>query len=740
VRSKHTFRTVRAGILALVCLPVLAMSAATFTVTNTDDSGPGSLRQAILDANANAGADTIAFDIPGNGVHTIQPQTPLPEISDPVTIDGYTQPGSSPNTLAVGDDAVLLVEVDTLTAGGLTVSTDNTVIRGLVLSGTLVLSSSSVGGHVIRGNFIGTDPTGTLGRGNTSSGLISTAPNVTIGGPAPADRNVISGNATLSIFAANLYLSENVPGGIAGSVVKGNYLGTNASGTAQVGKTSTNVLVLGDGVTIGGANSGEGNLISGTNGYAVVVSGGDTVLGNLIGTDATGTTPVPNVTGILVSDAGNVIGGVAPGEGNVVAFNLVEGIRVNFGTGNTIRGNATFSNGSIGIDLGSNGISLNDPGDADAGANLGQNFPIIHTVTFAASTITIDGTLDSAPNSLFDLDFYANPGCSRRPADLLQGALYLGAGQVTTDALGHGTFSVELPIALDPSHEISATATDPAGNTSEYSQRRILGIQPRSGPAAGGTVVTATGTHFVTGATVEVGGQAATDVVVSSESELTATIPALSPGTIADFLVVNPDGTSGDFFPAWLADFSDVPAAHPFHAFVETLIANGIAAGCGGESYCVDAPVTRAQMAVFLLKGKHGLCYQPPTATGTVFGDVHPGDFAADWIEALAAEGITGGCGGGNYCPQNPVRRDQMAAFLLKAEHGSDYTPPACIPIPIVGFDDVPCPSLFADWIQQLAAENITGGCSVSPPLYCPLNDNTRGQMAVFISKTFQLP
>jgi hypothetical protein len=712
------------------------MSAATFTVTNTDDSGPGSLRQAILDANANAGADTIAFDIPGNGVHTIQPQTPLPEISDPVTIDGYTQPGSSPNTLAVGDDAVLLVEVDTLTAGGLTVSTDNTVIRGLVLSGTLVLSSSSVGGHVIRGNFIGTDPTGTLGRGNTSSGLISTAPNVTIGGPAPADRNVISGNATLSIFAANLYLSENVPGGIAGSVVQGNYLGTNASGTAQVGKTSTNVLVLGDGVTIGGANSGEGNLISGTNGYAVVVSGGDTVLGNLIGTDATGTTPIPNVTGILVSDDGNVIGGVAPGEGNVVAFNLVEGIRVNFGTGNAVRGNATFSNGKIGIDLGSDGISLNDPGDSDVGANLGQNFPIIHTVTFAAATITIDGTLDSAPNTLFDLDFYANPGCSRRPADPLQGELYLGASQVTTDVSGHGTFSVELPAALDPSHEISAAATDPAGNTSELSQRRILGIQPRSGPATGGTVVTASGTHFVAGATVEVAGHAAADVVVSSEQELTATIPALSPGTIADILVVNPDGTSGDLSPAWLADFSDVSPAHPFHAFIETLILNGIAVGCGGGNYCVDAPVSRAQMAVLLLKGKHGLCYTPPAATGTVFGDVHSGDFAADWIEALAAEGITGGCGGGNYCPQNPVRRDQMAAFLLKAEHGSSYTPPVCFG-PFV-FADVPCPSPFADWILQLAAENITGGCGGGN--YCPGNPNTRGQMAVFISKTFQLP
>jgi hypothetical protein len=106
----------------------------------------------------------------------------------------------------------------------------------------------------------------------------------------------------------------------------------------------------------------------------------------------------------------------------------------------------------------------------------------------------------------------------------------------------------------------------------------------------------------------------------------------------------------------------------------------------------------------------------------------------ADWIEALAAEGVTAGCGGGNYCPQNPVRRDQMAAFLLKAEHGSTYAPPSCTGV----FPDVPCPSTFADWIEQLAAEQITGGCGGGN--YCPSNPNTRGQMAVFVTKTFSLP
>jgi hypothetical protein len=137
-------------------------------------------------------------------------------------------------------------------------------------------------------------------------------------------------------------------------------------------------------------------------------------------------------------------------------------------------------------------------------------------------------------------------------------------------------------------------------------------------------------------------------------------------------------------------------------------------------------------MAVFLLKSEHGASFVPPPCTG-VFPDVPCPSLFADWIEQLFAEGITGGCGGGNYCPDNPVRRDQMAAFLLKAEHGSSYVPPGCTGV----FPDVPCPSLFADWIEQLFAEAITGGCGGGN--YCPSNPNTRGQMAVFLVKTFNL-
>jgi hypothetical protein len=182
-------------------------------------------------------------------------------------------------------------------------------------------------------------------------------------------------------------------------------------------------------------------------------------------------------------------------------------------------------------------------------------------------------------------------------------------------------------------------------------------------------------------------------------------------------------------------DFVDVPPAQIFHDFVNTVARNGVTAGCGGGNYCPDASVTRAQMAVFLLKSEHGAAYAPPPCTG-VFPDVPcPGAFAVDWIEQLHTEGVTTGCGGGNYCPDAPVTRAQMAVFLLKTLLGASYVPPVATGI----FGDVPVGAFAADWIEDLYGRAITGGCQASPLLYCPNNPNTRGQMSVFLTKTFGL-
>jgi hypothetical protein len=266
----------------------------------------------------------------------------------------------------------------------------------------------------------------------------------------------------------------------------------------------------------------------------------------------------------------------------------------------------------------------------------------------------------------------------------------------------------------------------------------VSSVAPTSGPAAGGTAVVLTGTGFVAGAAVTVGGASATGVTVEGTTSIDATTPALSPGTLNDVSVTNPDTQSGALAAAFFADFADVPQEDPFHGFVETLIRAGVTAGCGGGSYCRDAAVSRAQMAVFLLKAKLGPAHVPPACTGTVFTDVPCAGGAFDpWIEELAGLGVTGGCGGGAYCPDDPVTRAQMAAFLLKTKNGSSYDPPDCTGV----FDDVPCtPGVgFSDWIEQLFADGVTGGCSAAPPLYCPDAANTRGQMAVFLVKTFGL-
>ncbi|HTY41955.1 MAG TPA: M12 family metallo-peptidase [Thermoanaerobaculia bacterium] len=181
--------------------------------------------------------------------------------------------------------------------------------------------------------------------------------------------------------------------------------------------------------------------------------------------------------------------------------------------------------------------------------------------------------------------------------------------------------------------------------------------------------------------------------------------------------------------------FADVLPSDPFLSYIDTVYNDGITGGCGTDPliYCPTSPVTRAQMAVFLLKAIHGSSYAPPACAG-LFTDVPCSNGFAPWIEELAAEGVTAGCGTGTYCPNDPVTRQQMAAFLLKAEHGSSYTPPACAANP---FADVACPGTFTNWIQQLVAEAVTGGCGGGD--YCPTSPVTRGQMAVFLVKTFGL-
>ena len=224
----------------------------------------------------------------------------------------------------------------------------------------------------------------------------------------------------------------------------------------------------------------------------------------------------------------------------------------------------------------------------------------------------------------------------------------------------------------------------------------------------------------------------APDALPSSPVEFTASGPNV-------YFAAN-DGTTGFELwalprPALLATFADVPVDHWAWSFVEALVASGLTAGCGADRYCPALPVTRAEAAVFLVRAAHGSAFVPPPATGTVFQDVPAGHWAAPWIEQLAADGVTSGCGNGNFCPSDLLTRAEAAVLLLRARYGSAFVPP-----PATGtvFDDVPADHWAAPWIEQLVADGITSGCEAGS--YCPARTTTRAETAAFLAKTFGLP
>ena len=304
-------------------------------VTTIADSGPGSLRAAIECANNHPGLDTITFAIPGAGPHSIRPLTPLPIITDPVVLDGLTQPGAIPNSQPVGNNARLQIEIDgSLTATsshGLVVNGGNSTLRGLVINGNdgtgIQLSSAS---NVVESCFIGTDTSGSAARPNYHGIWVRTSKFNQIGGASSSSRNVISGNRYSGIYVEGEASSHNR--------IQGNYLGADASGLNSLGNGTS--LGNGAGVAISGGNfnlvggptPGEGNVISANRQSNLILVGHtNTVQGNYIGPDCTGTLSLTSGGGyyglIVLSGTGNVIGGDSAEAGNVISGN-VRGIDV----------------------------------------------------------------------------------------------------------------------------------------------------------------------------------------------------------------------------------------------------------------------------------------------------------------------------------------------------------------------------------------------------------------------------
>ena len=354
----------------------------TYTVTNTADSGAGSLRQAITDANNNAGLDTIAFQIQAAGVQTISPTSALPNITSPVLIDGYTQSGSSVNTLAVGDNAVLQIELNGTLAGSsnaLTLNTNGNTIRGLVIdhwgqSG--IYATGSSGSNTITGCFIGTNADGTAASGNSAEGIYfySYSSNNLVGGATPSARNVISCNT-----GADVWMIQG-----SGNTLQGNYIGTNAAGTAALTDGADGVLSVCDSST----NTITGNVISGHTRYGLCLEGGpnwsNTVQGNFIGTDATGTAKLGNASaGIYVTSGGNTIGGTTAAAANVISGN---------GSGILITTSAAMNNSVQGNYIGTNSAGSSSLGNTGNGIRVEYNSNTIGgTAAGAGNTIAYNG-------------------------------------------------------------------------------------------------------------------------------------------------------------------------------------------------------------------------------------------------------------------------------------------------------------------------------------------------------------
>ena len=401
------------------------------------------LRAAIQGANKLSGADTIAFAMPGSGVQTISPLSQLPTITQQVTIDGYTQSGATKNTLTQPGktNAALKIVLSGAFApdgaDGLEIDASNVVVKGLVINDFITAGGITLiggTGHRIEGNFIGTDPAGTLYKDNGNGVfVIGDADNSTIGGTTPEARNLISGNVGDGV---------DISGTTSGNKVQGNLIGTNKDGTS----TPNNLGNGGTGVYINGASN-------------------------------------------------NTVGDSDPTDGatnaaNTLAFNANYGVRVGSSipnTGNRILSNSIFSNLRIGIQLvapsgtdDANFVTPNDPKDPDTGPNRQQNYPLLSTATTVPTGTSIQGTLNSTPSTrkqkkTFIIQFFSSPAADA-PSGYGEGQTYLGQVQVTTDRQGNtGTFGFAPFQKVPVGQFITATATNKkTGDTSEFSEATVV--------------------------------------------------------------------------------------------------------------------------------------------------------------------------------------------------------------------------------------------------------------------------
>jgi parallel beta-helix repeat protein len=448
-------------------------------VTKTaDDGSTGTLRQAIQCANNYSSVNTITFYIPESGVQTITPQSPLPTITAPMIINGYSQPGASANTSASGDNAVLLIELNgsAVNNSALTITGSGSTVQGLAINRAtgfgIVLQGSGANGNTIQGNFLGTDPTGKIARPNTFNGLRVEGSNNTIGGSTPAASNLISGNGNFGIVIDNtLCPPNNTACGTApsGNLVQGNLIGTDATGAEGPKGTASNQGIAGVDLSDGAS--------------------GNTVTGNVIAfNSAQGVrTDAPNSS--TLGPHHNSI------SGNAIFSNSKAGVAITAGSGNTISQNSIYGNGSN-SPLSANGIILdskiyaNQSCGSTSGPNHWQNFPVLTSI----SSSSITGTFNSLPSTSFTLEFFASD--TGDPIGFGEGKTFLGSTQVTTDATCNASFTFTPQSAIASGQAVTATATNMAtGDTSQFSNwGNTVTVVSTINPSTFGQQVTITAT------------------------------------------------------------------------------------------------------------------------------------------------------------------------------------------------------------------------------------------------------
>ncbi len=739
---------------------VLADSVMTVTtsVDEQNTNGSCSLREAIINANTNStsgsadcaagsGNDTIQFD-GALGAATIILASTLPSITD---VNNLTINGGGDITISGNDQYRILLVNSSITLDHLTLSNGRcgSCSGGGIYSsgGTVIITNSTLSDNDNSGIYI------YQGLLHITNSTFSN--NTSVYGGAISVFSFTDSEGTAVITNSTFLGNTSEPGGGGSSVYAyGNVTITNTVFMDNVSDrgaiynngmmTITDSIFLGNSAMAGGG----GGIYNTNNEFLLTIKNSTFSENNAINGTGGG---LSNMDGNVLITNSTFSGNTAAAGGGIFNADTATLTVAN----STFSGNSVSGNGggiyAFGILHLQNSILANSIGDEDcynvSGNTIATNINnLIETNGVSehmcgTPSITVDpnlGTLTGSPayfplsNSSPAIDAGDDAVCDASP---VSNTSQNGVTRPQGDHCDIGAYEVDNIPAVTSSVRASTNPTS-ASNvdfTVTFSEP-VIGVDPSDFSLA------TTGVSSAAVSGISGSGSVYTVAVNTGVGSGTLRLDVLDNDSITD-LSLNPLSaglTTGETYTISKTPiFTDVPYSYWANSYIERLYTASITGGCvlSPLQYCPDSTVTRAQMAIFLLKGIHGSSYTPPAVNGnTGFSDVAADYWAAAWIKQLAAEGITSGCGAGIYCPESTVTRAQMAIFLLKAKHGSSYSPSAATGV----FTDVPVGYWADKWIERLAVEGVTSGCGNGN--YCPEDSVTRAQMGVFLVKAFGLP